>query len=58
MSSFAIYLAGMLVLIIGLAAGAYFAGVAMQWIVVGAVVLLGIGMVTAVSRTRQKDPAA
>lgn len=58
MSSFAIYLAGMLVLIIGLATGAYFAGLAMQWIIVGAVVLLGIGMVTAVSRTRQKDPAA
>lgn len=58
MSSFAIYLAGMLVLIVGLAFGAYFAGLAMQWIIVGAVVLLGIGMVTAVSRTRQKDPAA
>ena len=58
MSSFAIYLAGMLVLILGLAFGAYLAGLAMQWIIVGAVVLLGIGMVTAVSRTRRKDPAA
>jgi len=58
MSSFAIYLAGMLVLIVGLAFGAYLAGLAMQWIIVGAVVLLGIGMVTAVSRTRRKDPAA
>ena len=60
MSSFAIYLAGMLVLIIGLAAGAYFAGVAMQWIVVGAVVLLGIGIEYAqgtLTATRMGDPA-
>lgn len=58
MSSLAIYLLGIVVLIGGLAYGASLAGLATQWIVVGAVVLLGIGIVTAVSRTRSKDPPA
>lgn len=58
MSSLAIYLVGMVVLIGGLGYGAFLAGVAPQWIGVGTVVLLGIGIVTAVSRTRSKDPPA
>lgn len=58
MSSFALYLVGMLVLIGGLAYGAHLAGLSTQWIAVGAVVLLGIGIVSAVSRTRVKDPPA
>jgi hypothetical protein len=58
MSSLGIYLVGIIVLIAGLAYGASLAGVATQWIAVGAVVLLGIGIVTAVSRTRSKDPPA
>ncbi|MFC4729703.1 hypothetical protein [Coralloluteibacterium thermophilus] len=56
MSSFGLYIAGMLVLIGGLAYGAHLAGLSTQWIVVGVIVLLGIGIVSAVSRTRQKDP--
>ncbi len=58
MSSFAIYVVGMVVLIGGLAYGAHLAGLAPQWIAVGAVVLIGIGIVMAVSKTRQKDPPA
>lgn len=54
--SFAIYLLGMLIVIAGLAYGAYLAHVPTQWIIVGVVVLLGIGILTGVSRTRQKDP--
>lgn len=56
MSSLGIYLVGMAVLIGGLAYGAHLAGLAPQWIGVGAVVLLGIGILTAVSKTRSKDP--
>jgi len=58
MSSFAIYVVGMVVLIGGLAYGAHLAGLAPQWIAVGAIVLIGIGIVMAVSKTRQKDPPA
>lgn len=58
MSSLTIYLIGIAILIGGLAYGASLAGLATQWIVVGAIVLLGIGVVTAVSKTRSKDPPA
>ena len=58
MSSFALYLIGMLVVIGGLAYGASLAGLAPQWIAVGVVVLLGIGILSGVSKTRRKDPSA
>ena len=58
MSSFVLYLIGMLVVIGGLAYGASLAGLPTQWIAVGVVVLLGIGIVTGVSKTRRKDPPA
>lgn len=58
MSSFALYLIGMLVIIGGLAYGASLAGLSTQWIAVGAVVLLGIGIVAGVSKTRRRDPPA
>ena len=53
--SFAIYLIGYLIVIIGLGYGAHLAHIPNQWIVVGTLVLLGIGILTAVTRTRQKD---
>lgn len=58
MSSFALYLIGMLIVIGGLAYGASLAGLPTQWIAVGVVVLLGIGIVTGVSKTRRRDPPA
>lgn len=58
MSSFALYLIGMLIIIGGLAYGASLAGLATQWIMVGVVVLLGIGIVAGVSKTRRRDPPA
>ena len=56
MSSFATYLLGFLILIIGIAVGAYLLGAPMQWIVVGVIVLIGIGVLMATSKTRPKDP--
>ena len=56
MSSFALYLVGMVIAIGGLAWGASMAGLAPQWIAAGAIVLLGVGIITAVSRTRRRDP--
>ena len=58
MSSFGTYLIGFIILVIGLAVGASLLGVPTTWIVVGAVVLLGIGIMTATSRTKPRDPPA
>jgi hypothetical protein len=58
MSSFSTYLIGFIVLIIGLAVAAVLLGVPTQWIVVGAIVLIGIGILSGTSRTKTKDPPA
>lgn len=55
--SFAIYIVGFLILIGGLAYGAVLLHVPQEWIVAGSIVLLGIGLLTGVKSTRQKDPA-
>jgi len=54
--SFGLYAIGFVILIGGLAYGAHLAHVPQHWIVVGAIVLLGLGIVTGVTATRQKDP--
>jgi len=56
--TFAIYIGGFIVLIAGLAYGASLAGLSTQWIVVGVLVLLGLGIAMGATRTRQKDPPA
>ena len=54
--SFGLYLVGYILLIIGLAWAASMANVPAQWIAVGVIALLGLGIMTGVSRTRQRDP--
>ncbi len=56
MSSFALYLIGMIVVIGGLAYLAVLMHVPNQWIIGGAVVLLGAGILGAVTKTRRRDP--
>lgn len=56
MSAFATYLLGYFVVIVGLAIGAYLLNVPSVWIAVGVIVLVGLGILTASSRTRHKDP--
>jgi hypothetical protein len=56
MSSFSTYLLGFIVLIIGLAIAAYLLIGPSVWIAVGAVILIGIGILTGTSRTKTKDP--
>lgn len=53
--SFGLYIVGFIVLIIGLAIGAHLAHVPDQWIGVGVVVLIGLGILKAVTNTRQRD---
>ncbi len=55
--SFGLYILGFVVLIVGLAIGAYLLHVPARWIGVGAVVFAGIGIISAVSNTRQRDPS-
>lgn len=55
--SFALYMIGFVVFLGGLIWGASVAGVPTLYIGIGAVILLGIGIFSAVSRTRGKDPS-
>ena len=55
MSTFVIYAIGFLILLAGLIYGATLLGVATQWIVVGSLVLLGLGIAMGVGKTRTKD---
>ena len=55
--SFGIYVAGFAIMIAGLAYGAHLMRMPAQWILVGAVVMTGLGILSAVKATRQKDSA-
>lgn len=55
--SFALYVVGFLIVVIGLSIGAHLLGIAPRWIAVGDLVLIGLGIVTGVTGTRQKDPS-
>jgi hypothetical protein len=56
-SSLAIFLIGFVILVAGLAYGASLAGLSPQWIAVGVLVLVGMGIAMGVTRTRQRDPS-
>jgi uncharacterized membrane protein len=55
--SFGLYAAGFAIMIGGLAYAAHLVHIPLQWIVVGAVILIGIGILSAVKATRQRDSA-
>jgi hypothetical protein len=55
--SFGIYSIGFILVIGGLTYGAYLMHIPARWIVVGAIVLLGMGILKGVKATRQKDSA-
>ncbi len=55
MSSLSVYLVGFLVLTAGLAMGAHLAGVPTAWIGAGGIVMLGLGILLAVTKTRMRD---
>ena len=58
MSSFGTYIIGFLVLIAGLALAAWLLGAPPTWIIVGVIVLLGVAIISATSRTKPRDPPA
>ena len=55
--SFGIYAAGYALVVVGLIYGAHLLHVPTHWIVVGAIVLLGLGILSGVKATRQRDPS-
>ena len=59
MPSFVIYLLGFVILSLGILFAASILGVGNQWLAVIGLVLLGLGVITGVAKTRRRDaPAA
>jgi hypothetical protein len=56
--SFGLYAIGFAIFIGGLIYGAVLVHMPGHWIVAGAIILVGIGILTGVKATRQRDPAA
>jgi hypothetical protein len=56
--SFSLYLVGFLIFMGGVAWALSVAGVSSLYIVIACVILLGIGILTGVTRTRPRDPPA
>ncbi|HET7274012.1 MAG TPA: hypothetical protein VFI91_02465 [Longimicrobiaceae bacterium] len=56
MTSFQTYLLGFVVLVVGLAIAAYLLGIPGLWIGVGVLVMIGLGIIAATSRTKPRDP--
>lgn len=57
MTNFALYMVGMVLVVGALAYGASLMGLSGTWIAIGAIALLGIGVMSAIVKTRQKEPA-
>ena len=55
--SFALYMLGFIVFLAGLIWAAVTAGVSHTYIAIGTLIVLGIGIFSAVGRTRSKDPS-
>jgi hypothetical protein len=58
MTNMMIYLIGTLLVVAGLAYGADRVGISQPWIIAGALVIIGLGLMGGIVKTRQKDPAA
>jgi hypothetical protein len=55
--SFALYMVGFVIFLGGIIWGAVVAGVPTVYIGIGSLIILGIGIFSAVGRTRGKDPS-
>jgi positive regulator of sigma E activity len=58
MSAFSLYVVGFIILLAGLIYGAYLIHIPQTWIIVGALVIVGLGVMSAVSHTKRRDPPA
>jgi len=55
--SFGIYMVGFIILIFGLGIGAHLMHAPAQWIGVGVVCLVGLGILLGVTSTKRRDPS-
>jgi uncharacterized membrane protein YiaA len=55
--SFTIYVVGYVIMMAGLIYAAHLMHIPPRWIMVGAIVMLGLGLLSAVKATRTKDPS-
>ncbi|MGO4880845.1 MAG: hypothetical protein ACLP59_08495 [Bryobacteraceae bacterium] len=55
--SFALYVLGFVIFIVGIALGAHYLHVPTRWITVIVLVFAGMGVARGVSRTRRRDPS-
>ena len=56
--SFALYMIGLLLLLAGIGWALIAAGIAQLYVAIALLIVAGVGVMTAVSRTRTKDPPA
>ncbi len=57
MSSFTLYMLGFVLVILGLAYLAIMWHVPQTYVIVGAIILIGIGILTGATRTKRRDPS-
>jgi hypothetical protein len=55
--SFMLYVLGFIIMVAGVALGAYYMHVPAHWIGVTVLIMVGLGVATGVSSTRHKDPS-
>lgn len=53
--SFALYVVGFLIVIAGVAWGMIKAGLPTVWVIIASIIMLGLGIVSGVGRTRSRD---
>jgi positive regulator of sigma E activity len=56
MSSFLLYVIGFFVFVAGVLYGEHLLHVPQTWVIVSGLVLLGLGVMSAVSHTKRRDP--
>ena len=55
MSSFGLYMIGVIVVVAALSYGAHRLGLNSTWIIIGAAAIVGLGVMAGVARTRTRD---
>jgi hypothetical protein len=55
--NFALYMLGVIIVVCALAYGASRLGLSSTWITIGALVIIGLGVMAAVAKTRRLDPS-